>query len=290
MMRPQKNEAKTSIGLYAPLAPMNILYKFYSLPYFLDATLRLGCEAVELWGGAPHLDIEGASPEDIRGIKRLLEGRGLRVCCLTPETGLYPVNIASEDKEMRRLSEAYLSKALDIAAELGSPVMQATSGTGYFDARPDGAWARSAEGLGRLSAKAEALGVDLALEALPRHESNLVYDATTIGRMLDEVGAPALGVLLDTSAAAAAGDTPELYIRKFGSRIKHIQLIDGPDGRLAWGDGCLPLESYAASIAASGYEGALGLELYAHSYYEKPDPVLERCVQALCIRGGSAAL
>ncbi|MDI4650134.1 sugar phosphate isomerase/epimerase family protein [Cohnella hashimotonis] len=264
------------------VAPSNVLYKFHSLGSFLAEAVRCGCETIELWGGAPHLDIEAATPADLKKLRRRLAELELRVCCLTPETGLYPVNIASNDPVLRQRSEIYAMKSLEAAAELQVPIMQVTSGTGYYDRPAEEAWRRSADFLSRLSRRAAALGIRLALEALPVHESNLVRDAASLRRMLDEVGQPALGALLDTSTAAALGESPADYIRLLGAdRIAHIQLVDGPGGHLAWGDGTLSLAEYLASIRAAGYAGSLGLELFDHKYYVDPAPVLRRAAGAL---------
>lgn len=167
------------------IAPMNVLYKFFSLDYFLDAVVRNNCRTIELWGGAPHIDIEEITSEEVGHLKKRITGRNLQVCSLTPETGLYPVNIASGDKLTRKRSEAYLMKALEVAAEMGIPLMQVTSGGGYYNEPVDEAWGRSVDTLGRIVLRAEALGIELALEPLSRHESNLVYDTAALSRMLE---------------------------------------------------------------------------------------------------------
>jgi len=263
------------------IAPMNVLYKFFSLDCFLEAAVQSGCKTIELWGGAPHVDIEGAAPSDVRRVKRQIEGRGLSVSCFTPEISLYPVNIASDEEHVRLRSESYVTKSLEIAVELGAPVMQISSGTGYRHMPPDEAWRRSAESLGRIARRAESLGIQLALEPLPQYESNLVCDVAGIERMLDEIGSPAVGVLLDTVVAAAAGDDPDIYFRKFGKRVLHAQWIDGPEGHLAWGDGRLPLERFWNAVREADYSGSFGLELYDHKYYVEPGPVLRRCVETM---------
>lgn len=274
------------------IAPMNVLYKFFSLDYFLDAVVRNNCRTIELWGGAPHIDIEEITSEEVGHLKKRITGRNLQVCSLTPETGLYPVNIASGDKLTSKRSEAYLMKALEVATEMGIPLMQVTSGSGYYNEPVDEAWGRSVDTLGRIVLRAEALGIELALEPLSRHESNLVYDTAALSRMLADIDSPVLGVQLDTAVAAAAGESPSDYFRLFGTRIKHIQLIDGPDGHLAWGDGSLPLAQYVAEACKHGYTGSFGLELFDHKYYVEPGQVLARSIEALRsleVKGGDQA-
>ncbi|UUZ92651.1 hypothetical protein LJK87_46335 [Paenibacillus sp. P25] len=71
-------------------APMNVLYKFYSLPYFLDAAAANGFEAIELWGAAPHLYIDECTEADVKQLKRELAGRGLKV--RSPDAGIHAVS------------------------------------------------------------------------------------------------------------------------------------------------------------------------------------------------------
>lgn len=265
----------------ARFAPMNVLYKFFSLDYFLDAAAATGFQTIELWGAAPHLYIEEAGPAAIRRLREQLTSRGLEVCCLTPEAVSYPVNIAADDPVMRQRSLHYYKKSIEIANELDIRTVRVTSGTGYFHEPAAEAWKRSGDALATLAAEAGRLGVTLALEPLSSYDSNLVYDLQTAGRMLALVNSEALGLVVDTVTMESEGDTLEAYLQAFGSRIKHVQLCDGPEGHLAWGDGSLPLRSYRQTLEQWGYQGHYGLEMFAHRYYVDPDPVLRRCVNEI---------
>jgi protein FrlC len=117
------------------------------------------------------------------------------------------------------------------------------------------------------------LGVRCLLEPLQRVETNVLLDAAGVSRMLDEVGAPNLDVVLDTVAMANAGDTVADYVDRFGDRLGHVQLVDGrPTGHLVWGDGDLPLGSYLEQLAAAGYSGKLTFEPFGDGGYAL-DPV-----------------
>ncbi|UUZ81198.1 sugar phosphate isomerase/epimerase [Paenibacillus sp. P26] len=262
-------------------APMNVLYKFYSLPYFLDAAAANGFEAIELWGAAPHLYIDECTEADVKQLKRELAGRGLKVSCLTPESTLYPVNIAAEEPELRKRSIAYMLRALEIASELEIPLMQAVSGGGYYHEPAEEAWKRSRDSLDRIVTRAESLGIRISLEPLLPYESNLVNSLASARSMLEEIGSASLGIHLDTIAMEAAGDTLEEYFSALGRRILHVQLCDGPGGHLAWGDGTLPMKSYLQSLESRQYEGAIGLEMFDHKYYVDPDRVLKRCADEI---------
>jgi protein FrlC len=86
--------------------------------------------------------------------------------------------------------------------------------------------------------------------------------------MLDRIGSDSIDVVLDTVGMAVAGDTVANYLRLFGERLAHVQLVDGtPAGHLAWGDGGLPLGSMVEALAAAGYAGKLTFEPFGNGSY-----------------------
>lgn len=261
----------------------NFSYQHQPFERFLDDAADLGREHLELWGIAPQLHIPHLSDAGARAVRRAVESRGLTVRCLTPEQVAYPVNLASPDTRLRAESVAMFRRAAELAAELGAAFLLLTPGRGFESEPVAGAWRRSADAIGEICAYAGTLGVSCVLESLQRVESNLVNDARTLARMIDEVGAPNLGAVLDTVAMAAAGEGVDDYFDALGDRVRHVHLIDGsPTGHLAWGDGELPLGEYLAALDRRGYRGAMTFELFgAGDYAFDPRPVVERCLAAV---------
>src|SRR5699024_5938098 len=105
---------------------------------------------------------------------------------------------------IRDASIALMRRAADICAELEIPLLFLTSGRGFENESREEAWARSVDALGQITSYAADLGVTCVLEPLQRHESNLANNSSDLTRMLGEVGAPNLGVALDTVAMATA--------------------------------------------------------------------------------------
>ena len=89
------------------LAAMNMVYNRYSFTYFLDSLERMGVGQFELWAGAPHFCHFIQSLSDAGKLRKEVGLRGLKIVCLTPEQVLYPHNIASSDRELRRFSLEY---------------------------------------------------------------------------------------------------------------------------------------------------------------------------------------
>ncbi|WP_017199574.1 TIM barrel protein [Arthrobacter sp. M2012083] len=261
----------------------NFAYQHHTLERCLDDMAELGRTEVEIWGIAPHLHIPHADSAHLRKVRRLLLERELAVACLTPEQVAYPVNIASGEQGLRNQSVQYFLRAAEVCSELESPLLFLTAGRGYEDEPVEVAWVRSVEGLQDITQRAAELGVACVLEPLQRVESNLVSDVGALRSMLDDVGSPTLGVVIDTVAMAAAGESIIDYAKAFGEDIRHVHLIDGaPTGHLAWGDGFLDLDEILRELSQMDYSGALTFELFGDgSYSLEPRAAVTRCLDAV---------
>ena len=260
----------------------NFSYQHTSFERFCQDMAELGLPDIELWGIAPHLQIDAATAGDVQRLRAQLQRRGLRVRCLTPEQVVYPVNIASGDEGLRRRSVAMFRRAADIAADLGCPLLFLTPGRGYEDEPVQAAWQRSVASLREIVEHAATRGVDCVLEPLQRRESNLARTTADLHRALEAVAFPGFGVALDTVAMACAGESVADYVAAFGiDAIRHVHLIDGaPAGHLVWGEGNLPLEAILDDLAGAGYSGWMTFELFGDGGYAlDPRAALERCLQ-----------
>ena len=242
-----------------------------------------GMREIELWGIAQHLDLFHATDARVELVRRVLADNGLTAWCFTPEQVLYPINIASGDEELRRDSIKQFCRATDICAALGARYLFLTPGRGYESEAPQAAWDRSVEALDEIAKHAGRNGVRCLLEPLQRFESNIVNDAAGLRRMLDELGADNIDVVLDCVAMATAGDTVAGYVDLFGTRLAHVHLVDGtPGGHLVWGEGTLPLGDYVSELARLGYAGKLTFEPFGNgSYALDPVKAWTRCLGAI---------
>lgn len=261
----------------------NFSYQHRPLAECLTDLAELGRTAVELWGIAPHLHVPWASDAQARAVRKLARDRGQEIVCLTPEQVMYPVNIAAADTQLRAASVAMFRRAAELCVELEAPRLFLTPGRGLEGEAVDAAWRRSVDALAEITAYAADLGVTCVLEPLQRVESNLVTTAADAARALDAVGAPTLGVALDTVAMAVAGERVDDYFAALGERVHHVHLVDGaPAGHLAWGEGELPLADILAALDRHGYPGWMTVELFGDgTYAQDPRVPLERSLRAI---------
>ncbi|MEI9411918.1 sugar phosphate isomerase/epimerase family protein [Mesorhizobium salmacidum] len=243
-------------------------FQHYAFEHVAEILRGFGFKEIELWGIAPHLDLFHATDAQVRSVRDIVARNGF-----TPEQVIYPINIASGAGAYRRDSVRRFCHAADICAELGAKYLFLTSGRGYEHDPPQDAWARSAQSLAEIAAYTASVGVRCLLEPLHRVETNVVTNASGLRRMLDQIGADTIDVVLDTVGMATAGDTVADYVRLFGPRLAHVQIVDGlPAGHLVWGDGKLPIGQYLHELAASGYRGKMTFEPFGNGSYAL-DPV-----------------
>lgn len=265
------------------ICAMNFHYVRYPLATFLDHAVEAGVGQVEIWGAAPHFYVGDESLEGARRLKAAVRERGLGLVCFTPEQCVYPINLASPEPRLRDRSIRYFLTCLDMCVEMESPALLVTPGSGYANEDAGAAWDRCADALGLLAMRAERLGMELFLEALPPAYSNVVTTAGELRRMLDALASPAVHGMMDTASAVTVGETVEDYVAELGGRLRHVHMVDADSGgaHLAWGDGSLPLERYVGALDAAGYRGALSLEIIGARYHLDPFAPLRQSVERL---------
>ena len=265
------------------IAIMNIQYKYFPLTRFLDDAVINDVKNIELWGAAPHFHLEDMTYQEISVIHREIESRNLKLVCFTPEQCVYPINLAAPSPAARRRSVRFFEDSIRAAGELGCNKVLVTSGTGYFDGSDYyDAWNWSVQNLQGLGEFAKHCGVTLALEVLRRDESNLVYDLTTLRKMLGEINQDSMGGMIDTIPMALAGEHPSQYLEALGEKLVHVHFIDGaPRGHLAWGDGVLDMEQYLKEFDSFGYKGFLSLEITDGRYFMEPSKSVEQSIRRL---------
>jgi sugar phosphate isomerase/epimerase len=115
--------------------------------------------------------------------------------------------------------------------------------------------------------EAEELGVRLALEALNRYEADLVLNVAEGLELLEEVGRPAVGLLVDSyhvNIEETSYDEPFRRALEAG-KLYHVHL--GDSNRLPPGQGHIDFAAVVSTLEAGNYAGYLSAELLP-----RPDP------------------
>jgi len=176
---------------------------------------------------------------------------------LDPRRKHFPT-LVSDGRE-RRVD--LLCRAVDVAQELGAPVVSMWSGAGREDA-----WDLLLEGVDRVVRHAERAGVTVAFEPEP---GMLVERLDDYERLERDLGHPdALALTLDVGHCICnEDDSPEDCIRRAGARLAHVHIEDmvrGVHEHLMFGEGELDLPAVLSAL--EGYDGLVAVELSRHSH------------------------
>lgn len=266
---------------FSQLSGMDLHYMHWPIEYFLDSLVDEGLSAVELWGAAPHLHVDDATPELIRDVRKMISDRGLELVCYTPETVIYPINIAAREQHIRERSIKFLKRAVEVTAELGCPMMLLTPGWGYLNEPKEEALKRAMGSIADITAHAERIGVLLALEHLSPISSNLINTAADLRHAVDEISSKNLKAMLDTCQVCLVGEHIRDYIKILGDDLVHVHIVDGtPGGHLAFGDGNIPLREFVDALGESGYSGHLSMEISDRRYFMDPSSADRQSIAA----------
>ena len=98
---------------YRQLIGANFGFQHFPFSDTAKALSSFGLKEIELWGVAQHLDLFHESDARVELTRRILADNGLTIWCFTPEQVLYPINIASGDRELRENSVMRFCRAAE---------------------------------------------------------------------------------------------------------------------------------------------------------------------------------
>lgn len=228
--------------------------------HLFDRIRRLGFDFIEL------LVPEPGELDPVR-TRRALADAGLQVV-LAARVNLER-NIAADDATARRQGLDYLKYAVDVAAELGAPIVGGplTGNPLVFAGRAPQPVTEEArlvrrqrcvEALLAAATHAEGAGVTLALEPLNRFESDVLCTTRQALEILDAVDHPQLMMLLDTFHMAMEEASIPEAIRLAGHRIGHFQANENHRGFL--GTGSINWVEVCRALREVHYAGPISLE------------------------------
>lgn len=219
------------------------------------AAAEIGYDLVEVLMFDPYtLDLEAT--------RTGLAGTGLELrlgMALGPDT-----DISSDDAEIAGMGEAAVTRALEIASELGAPAVSGityAAFNSYAAPQTESQRARVVEALSRLDARAGELGVRLGLEPVNRYESYMVNTIDQAAAMIGDAGGQHMFVHMDTfHMNIEEGDIPAA-IHRNAALLGYAHVADSNRGTL--GGGHFDLSGYFRVLAATGYDGDFTVESFS---------------------------
>jgi len=221
----------------------------------IPAAARAGYDAVELACTAPHLDAVTARTAGESWAARVRDS-GLSVSALSLFTRFTePAQVDEQVEEAAMF--------IDLAPAFGTQVVKLTPGPPASEAASQSHWACLEGALERLERVAAEVGVRLAVET---HMRQLTDTAAASGQLLGRMSSQRLGLTVDFSNLAFAGDDPAAAVETFGSRVYNTHFKNGTiaaDGSwsfTALDQGWTAYPAVLAALRSTGYDGYLTVE------------------------------
>jgi sugar phosphate isomerase/epimerase len=214
---------------------------------------------------APRLRARAArlrSELDALGLDAVVE-TGARFV-LDPRRKHFPTLLS--DGRLRRVD--LLCRAVDIAVELGAPVVSMWSGIAPEGEPRELSWDLLVDGCERVLTHAENHGITLAFEPEPGMLVETLADYELLQERLGRP--PALGLTLDIGHIVCLEPmSVSDCVRRGAPTLAHVHIEDmkrGVHEHLLFGDGELDLDEALGVLTEIGYDGLVAVELSRHSH------------------------
>ena len=227
--------------------------------------------------GAVEIPVEYPEMIDAKKVKSALQANGLDaiVCgAFGPSRDL-----THDDAAVHENCFQYIVQCLDLcnawdASFLAGPMYSAVGKVRMVSSEQRKVeWNRAVTNLYRVSKLAQERGLMIALEPLNRFESDMVNTAEDVLRLINDIGHPSAGVLLDGFHMAIEEKNIEQAITLAGDKLIHLQVSENYRGTP--GTGQTPWDSFRKGVRAINYKGAISIESFT--------PQVKELAGAVCI-------
>lgn len=224
------------------------------------AALELNAETLP-WASA-HV-----TPDTPIDTRRALVETCRRLTLKIPAIGAH-IGMVSTDAAERRAAIDYINGCIDLAVDVGSPVVHILSGPQATGATREEGWRWFAEGVERTSDHAVRHGTTLAIEAIAGH---LFHSVDDYHRLIADLPGIPFKVNFDPSHIEVQGEDPRRVVDELADRIVHVHMKDGrgryPDFTFPpLGEGTIDFSALIDGLHQAGYAGALSVEYEAQVY------------------------
>ena len=231
---------------------------------FSSATLDVIDKVADFGFDLIEICIEDPATIDTEAVVKRLN----RACIKTTVCGAFGPDrdISSDDAGKRENGLAYISRCVEIAADLGSPLvagpMYSATGKTRLLSKPEreAQWALSIDSMKRASDYADKKGVKLAVEPLNRFETDLLNTVGQAMNWLGRLGRDNVGLLIDTFHMNIEERSIPDAIRLAGSKAFHFHGCSNDRGTP--GKDHLPWSAIVAALREIDYSGATVIEAF----------------------------
>jgi len=222
----------------------------------LDRASALGFQALEINLGT----LEQIDPPAILGRATQVGLEVIGTIALGQGQGL-----ATSDGAMRAGTIAHLKSAVNAVRDMGGHMLGGMlyAVPGQFSGRgpTEGELSWLAEGLQEVAAYARGCEVSLAIEPVNRYETYLINTAAQAQAVIDRIGEPNLGLLLDTYHMNIEERGIPATLLRHATALRHLHVNESDRGSL--GGGNIDWPPIFDALAQMRYEGMASIEVFA---------------------------
>jgi 5-keto-L-gluconate epimerase len=175
--------------------------------------------------------------------------------------------LSSPDEAIRVRAVERLIGYVELAERLGSLVVVGLM-QGFRKDEPDPAVAkgRIAASLAQVARVAEDRRVPIILEPVNHLQVGFNHTAAEVAELIDRIGSPAAGLMLDTIHMNIEERSMLDTIRRYGKRIGHFHLCESNGG--PFGSGNLDFAAVLAALDEVGYDKYISVKIYRDASWE----------------------
>ena len=213
------------------------------------------------WAG-PHVTPQ-TSPADRRAIRDAARAADLHIAAVGAH-----IAMVDADPHKRRAAVDYVLGCIDLAADLGSPVVHILSGALSPRGTRAEAWPWFADAVAETTDLAGRKGVTLAVEAIAGH---LFCGADAYHRLRADLPGVPFRVNFDPSHLIVQGEDPMRVVDELADLVVHVHLKDGAGRFPAFtfpplGRGEIDFSALVEGLRRAGYAGSMSVEYEAQVY------------------------
>lgn len=214
----------------------------------------------ELGYDGAELAIRNTRKIEREKVKTLIEGLGLEVPAIATGRAYLTERLSFCHPSKRQAALARIKDHIKFASSFDAQVIIGLIRGNPEKGQPtEGAYRLIVDALKECGEFAAKYNVKLTLEAINRYEMDFIHTLKEAREIMKKTGCHNTGILADTFHMNIEEEWISESIADVGDFITHVHIADS--NRMAPGEGHLDFEEILSSIAATGYNGFLSIEL-----------------------------
>ena len=262
---------KLSVGAWifeSKRTKFSLVEKSYPLKEIVERVSQMGIDGVEFLVS----NLNDWNKERTMKVKELVESKGLRVTCLSPDTwSRWPEGgLVDSKSDTRKEAIEFVAETAEVAKQLGAKLLNIWPGSESMISRSNepywSLWSRFVESIGKCVDAAADRGLNTTVEYKLRDpaEFQILSNSDAFIRLAEALKSPNLGACLDTGHAIQCREHLPSVVEKLERWLFHVHIDDNYGD---WDDDLPPgyvhnFASFFKALKRVNYQGYLMFDLY----------------------------